>query len=183
MKAICAMNFSFSAIVAQKFGYSFLLNSRYSSISSFISFLIQVFLNRELFSFHELYISFLLFLLLLKSSFNLWWSDGMQGAIQFMVNVSFEDFSMRCWEESVSVCVWVKCSVDIYQVHLSHNIPWLHEDRYFKEIPHQLKEYSRRLFIQGQTHRLQSSAQTENSNQILQLEKRPDACFTSAYIV
>ena len=82
---LSAMNISRSIafIVSHKFGYivhSFSLNSRESLISSFISALTQQFFTTELLSFHE-FVSFLMFLFLLKSSFNLWWSDRMQGVI------------------------------------------------------------------------------------------------------
>ena len=81
------MNFPLSTafIVSHKFGYdvsTFSLNSRKSLISFFISSLTKLSLSRELFSFHE-YVGFLMFLLLLKSSFNPWWSDKIQLFFQF----------------------------------------------------------------------------------------------------
>ena len=79
------MNFSLSTafIMSHKFGYvmpSFLLNSIKSLISFIISPLTERSLSREFFSFHE-YVDFLLFMLLLKSKFNPWWSDKMQRVI------------------------------------------------------------------------------------------------------
>jgi hypothetical protein len=60
--------------------YSFTFNLRKSLISFLISALTYFSFSSELFSFHE-FVSFLLFLLLLVSSFNLWWTDKMQGVI------------------------------------------------------------------------------------------------------
>ena len=86
-KALNAMNlcFSTSFIVSQKFGYdvpSFSLNSRESLTSFFISSPTQWSLSRELSSFHEL-VGFMVFVLLMKSSFNPWWSDKIQWLFQF----------------------------------------------------------------------------------------------------
>jgi hypothetical protein len=74
MRTLSSVNFPLGTafIVSHKFGYVvplFLLNYRKSFISFFISSLAQYSLSRELFSFHK-YVGFLLFLLLLKSSFN-----------------------------------------------------------------------------------------------------------------
>lgn len=63
-------------IVSQKFRYvvpSFSLNSKKSLISFFMFSLTKLSLSRVLFSFH-VYVGFLLFLLLLKTSLSLWWS-------------------------------------------------------------------------------------------------------------
>jgi hypothetical protein len=59
---------------------SFSLNSKKSLISFFISSLIKLLLSRVLFNFH-VYMGFVLFMLLLKIRFSLWWSDRMHGAI------------------------------------------------------------------------------------------------------
>jgi hypothetical protein len=70
--------------VSHKFGYvvpSFSLNSKKSLISLFISSLTKLSLSRALFSFH-VYLGFLLFFLVFKTSFSLWWSDRMQGLFQ-----------------------------------------------------------------------------------------------------
>jgi hypothetical protein len=74
--ALRAMSFPLSTafIVSHKFGYvvaSFSLNSKMSLISFFISSLTKVSLSRVLFSVH-VNLSFLLFMLLLKISLNLW---------------------------------------------------------------------------------------------------------------
>jgi hypothetical protein len=72
IKALSAMNFPLTAAFI-KFGYavpSFSWNSRKFLISFFIPSLAEWSLSRELFSFDE-FVGFLLFLLLLKSSFNL----------------------------------------------------------------------------------------------------------------
>ena len=60
------------------------LSFRKSLISFFISFLTQRSLSREMFNFHKC-IDFLVFLLLLKSSFNPWWSDKIQGLISVLL--------------------------------------------------------------------------------------------------
>ena len=82
MEALSAMNFPLSTafIVFHKFEYvvaSFLLNSRKSLISFFISFLTKLSLSRELFNSRK-YVDFLL---LSKSSLNSWWSDKIQSVI------------------------------------------------------------------------------------------------------
>jgi hypothetical protein len=79
------MNFprSSTLIVSHKFGYvviSFSLNSRKSLISFFLSSLMQRLMNGELFNFHAC-VGFLVFLLLLKSSFNPWWSSKIKSII------------------------------------------------------------------------------------------------------
>ena len=79
--------------------YSFSLNSRKSLIYFFISVLIQFSLCRELFSFHE----FVSCLFVSKNVINL--------------EMCHEVLRRRC-----TFCVWVKCSVDIYEVHLVYNI-------------------------------------------------------------
>ena len=73
LEALRAMSFPLSTafIVSHKFGYvvpSFSLNSKKSLISFFISSLTKLLLSKELISFH-VYVGFLLFLLLLKTSF------------------------------------------------------------------------------------------------------------------
>jgi len=63
-----------ACIVSHKFGYflpSFSLNSKKSLISFFISSLSTLSLSKELFNF-QVYVSFLLFLLLLKTSLSPW---------------------------------------------------------------------------------------------------------------
>ena len=73
LEALRAMSFPLSTafIVSHRFGYvvsSFSLCSKKSLISFFISSLTKVSLSRILFSFH-VYVGFLLFLLLLKTTF------------------------------------------------------------------------------------------------------------------
>jgi hypothetical protein len=85
MEALRAMSFLLSTafIVSYKFGYvvpSFLLNSKKSLISFFISSLTKLSLTRALFSFH-VYVGFLLFLLLLDTSLNQLCSDWRHGII------------------------------------------------------------------------------------------------------
>lgn len=75
--------------MSHKYGYvgpSFSLSYRKSLIVLFIFSLTQWSLSRELFSLHE-YVGFLhmLFLLLLKSSLNPWWSDKLQGIISIVL--------------------------------------------------------------------------------------------------
>jgi hypothetical protein len=74
IEALRAMSFPLSTgfIVFHRFGYvvpSFSLNSKESLISFFISSLVNLSLSRKLFSCYE-YVGFLLFLLLLKTSFS-----------------------------------------------------------------------------------------------------------------
>jgi hypothetical protein len=83
------MSFSLSTAftVSYKFGYVvplFSLNSKKSLISFFISSLTKLSLNRELLSFH-VYVGFLLFLLILKNSLSLWWSDRTHGFISILL--------------------------------------------------------------------------------------------------
>lgn len=69
--------------MSHKFGnavHLFSFNSRESLIYFFSFFLDTVELNRKLFNFDE-FVDFLLFLLLLKFSFNLWWPEKIQGVI------------------------------------------------------------------------------------------------------
>ena len=62
-------------------------NSEKFLISFLISNLFHFSLSRKLFCFHE-FVNFLLFLLLMISSFNPWWSYRMQGAyFSFLVSV------------------------------------------------------------------------------------------------
>jgi hypothetical protein len=75
-RALSAMNFLLSAafIVSHKCGYYvsiFSLNYRKSLITYFISSLSKLSLNRELFRFY-VYMGFLLFLLLFKTSLRPW---------------------------------------------------------------------------------------------------------------
>ena len=93
IKAFSTMNFPLNFplndafIVSHMFGYNastFSLNSRKSFISFFISSLTNLSLNKDLFSFH-VYVGFLKFLLLLKTSLRLWWSDRMHGIISIFL--------------------------------------------------------------------------------------------------
>ena len=89
MKALSVINFPLNTgfIVSRKFKQilpSFSLNFRKSLISFFIYSLTNSSLSRKLFCFHE-YMGFLLFLLLLKSSHNPWWSAGMQAVISIFL--------------------------------------------------------------------------------------------------
>jgi hypothetical protein len=89
LEALRAMSFhlSIAFIVSHKFGYvvaSFSLNSKKSSLSFFISSLTNLSLSRALFSFH-VYVDFLLFLLLLKTSLSPWWSDRNHGIISIFL--------------------------------------------------------------------------------------------------
>ena len=72
-----------------------------------------------MFIFHE-FVGILLFLLLLRSNFNLQWSDT-GDYVSFLESVetcfvtkyvlSFWEGSMRCWEKGIFFCIWVWCSV------------------------------------------------------------------------
>jgi hypothetical protein len=73
--------FNTALIIFHNFGYSvfsFTLTSIKFLNSFFVFPLTRLLLSRELFCFHT-YVGFPLFLLLLKSSFSLWWSDSIHG--------------------------------------------------------------------------------------------------------
>lgn len=105
-------------IVSHKFGCvlpPFLLNFR----MSLISYLTQRSLSGQLFNFDG-FISFLVFLLLLKSRFNPWWFVMIQDIIWIFMDLlklvcdhngercdNFGDGSMKCWEESILLCLYV----------------------------------------------------------------------------
>ena len=89
LEALRAMSFPLRTvfIVSHKFGYvvpSFSLNSRKPLIYFFFSYLTKLSLNRVLFIFH-VYVGFLLFMLLLKISLSLQWSDRMTGIISIFL--------------------------------------------------------------------------------------------------
>lgn len=103
------MNFSLSVafIVFHKFKYvvlSFLLNSQKSLISFLILVLTKLSFSNKLFNFNEL---------LLKSSFNLLWSDQIQVIFKIFLYilrlalwlsmVNFKESSMRCWKDDISL--------------------------------------------------------------------------------
>ena len=75
-------------IVSHKFGYvvpSFPFNCK-KSYFFFIFSLTKLLLTRALISFH-VYVGFLLFFMLLKSSFRPWWSERMHGIISIILNL------------------------------------------------------------------------------------------------
>ena len=86
LRAMC-FSLRTAFIVSHTFGYvmaSFSLNSNKSLISFFISSLIKLSLSRVLFSLN-MYVSFLLFMLLLNISLSPWWSDRMHGIISVLL--------------------------------------------------------------------------------------------------
>ena len=112
LEAFRVMGFPISTvfIVSHKFGYivpSFSLNSKMSLISFFLSSLTKLSLSRMLFSFH-VYVGFLLFLLLLKTSLSPWRSD----------RVHAWDYSNLLI--SVEVCFVSKASIWL----LLEKVPW-----------------------------------------------------------
>ena len=112
MNVLNAVDFSLHTafIVVYKFGYvmpSFSLYSRKSFITFLISSLIQYSSNRELFSFHE-FVGFLLFLFLLNSYFNPWWSDQ----IQWVISILLFLLRLALWLTTWSVLEKVLCCVE-----------------------------------------------------------------------
>ena len=111
-----------------RFGYivsSFLLNSRKTLTSFFISSLTQGWLSSWLFSFRE-FVGFLGIILLLNFNITPWWSDKTQ-VVYFNILVSvnvcfvteyvinFREGSTRCWEDGIFCPVWVECSIAVCQ--------------------------------------------------------------------
>ena len=95
-----AMDFPISTalIVSHTFGYVvslFLLNSRKTLISFFISSLTQWWFSSWLFSFHK-FVGFLKAELLLKSNFISWWSNKTQVVTDFFLYL-WKFFSYRVW--------------------------------------------------------------------------------------
>ena len=121
----------FSLLILEYVVPLFKFNSRNYLISFFTSFLTQRSLKRKLFSFQES-VGFPVFLLLLRSSFNTWWSDKILSVISNFVSVescfvteymiNFGEGSRKYWEEGTFFCVWVKYSIDVCYFHLIHNI-------------------------------------------------------------
>lgn len=103
MQALSTVNLPLSTTLItspQKSGYavhSVSVNSMKSFISFFISYLTQQLFNKKLFSFHE-FVDFLLFMLLLIFSFNLWWSDRMQGQKLYFELNSWTLLNFRSWQ-------------------------------------------------------------------------------------
>lgn len=102
MQALSTVNLPLSTtlITSQKSGYavhSVSVNSMKSFISFFISYLTQQLFNKKLFSFHE-FVDFLLFMLLLIFSFNLWWSDRMQGQKLYFELNSWTLLNFTSWQ-------------------------------------------------------------------------------------
>jgi len=126
LQALRAVSFPLSTafIVSHNFGYvvpSFSLNSKKSLISFFIFSLTWLSLSRALFNFH-VHVG-ILPLMLLKTSFRPWWSDSTHGIISlsvpveacFLTNymVSFGESTMWSWEEGISFCFRIECSINI----------------------------------------------------------------------
>lgn len=92
--------------------------------------------NNEIFSFHK-FVSFLCFLFfaffLLFSSFNSCGHIGCRSLFQYSCvccdmsqsTINFGESSMRYREENIVIFVCMKCSVNIYQVHLVCSISYL----------------------------------------------------------
>lgn len=128
MEALSALNCPLSTafIMSHRFRYvvpSFLLNSRKSLISLFLSWPSGY--SIELFSFLKS-VGFVLFLLLLNPAL-------IHGSlIKYMLYLlrlaswpsvaNLGEGSVKCWEEGIFFCDWVKRSVGICQIHLSHNV-------------------------------------------------------------
>ena len=98
------------------------LNFKMSLISFFISSLTKLSLHWELFSFH-LYMSFLLFMLLLMTRLSPWCFDSPWDYFRLLLlvevcfvseyMVSFGEGTMRCWEKGILFCFRIKCFRDI----------------------------------------------------------------------
>ena len=138
MHTLSAVNFLLSNtafILYLKFHYvvhSYSLNSTKSLISLFLLWPSSHYVENCLVSLHES-VAFLFLLLLLNSRLNSLWYDLICGCyfsfflsvetcfvISHMVN--FGECSVKYWERDILLCVWVKYSIDICYIHLSHNI-------------------------------------------------------------
>ena len=112
----------------------FSLNYKKFIISFCISSLNKLWLHRTFFNVH-VYVRFLLFWLLFKTSLSTWWSDRMHGII-FNLLVAVEacfvsDYFNNLWEGTMRCigtvfCFRMKCSLDIGYIHLVHNFCWFH---------------------------------------------------------
>jgi hypothetical protein len=129
MKVRSAMIFPINTafIVSHEFRYVlplFSLNSRKFLITFFLYSLAQKSFSRCLLNFHEA-VGFLVFLLLLKSSFSPLWHDKIYGIIFIFLDLLRPALWKTIWsvlekvmsgaeEESIFFCVWVKWSIDIF---------------------------------------------------------------------
>ena len=100
-ESLRAMSFSLRTafIVPHKLQYvvaSFSLNSKKSLVPFFISSLTKLSLNRVLFCFY-VYVGFLLFMLLLKTSLRPWWSNRMHGIISIFLYLLRPDMWLIIW--------------------------------------------------------------------------------------
>lgn len=119
MQAFLTMNLTWSCPIV--FGILCIhLHSILQKCKIFCNFLFSILTN---FSFFES-VSILLFLLVMISCFNAWWSGRVQSVISiFFVSVqtylvsdyvvSFENDYISCWEYGIFFCVCIKCSVNI----------------------------------------------------------------------